>query len=82
MDTNKLKICMLEKNYTQKKMSEELGITVQSFNAKLNQHKQFKLDEIMKIVSILSIDDPADVFFFNISNMQQKRSDVNYISLN
>ena len=63
MDTNKLKICMLEKNYTQKKMSEELGITVQSLNAKINQHKQFKLDEIMKIVSILGIDDPADVFF-------------------
>lgn len=54
---------MLEKNYTQKKISEELGISVQSFNAKINARKQFRLDEIMKLISILDIDNPADIFF-------------------
>ena len=54
---------MMEKNYTQKKMAQELGITIQSFNAKINQHKQFKLDEIIKMVRILDIDNPEEIFF-------------------
>lgn len=63
MDIKKLKICMMEKNYTQKKMSQELGITIQSFNAKINQRKQFNLNEIIKMVRILDIDNPEEIFF-------------------
>lgn len=62
MDTNKLKVFMKEKNYTQKKLSEELGISIQSFNAKMNKHKQFKLHEVIKIVKILDINNPVDIF--------------------
>lgn len=54
---------MMEKNYTQKKMSKELGITVQTLNAKINQHKQFNLNEIIKMVTILDIDNPEEIFF-------------------
>lgn len=62
MDTNKLKIFMMEKNYTQKKLSEELGISIQSFNAKVNKHRQFKLHEVIKIIDILDIKNPVDIF--------------------
>lgn len=54
---------MMEKNYTQKKMSQELGITIQSFNAKINQRKHFNLNEIIKMVRILDIDNPEEIFF-------------------
>ncbi|WP_010293560.1 DUF739 family protein [Clostridium senegalense] len=73
MDVNKLKGRMVEKSYTQKNMAKELGITQQALNAKLNKRSQFTLDEVVKIVNILEIDNPIEIFFAGcIPKMQQR----------
>ncbi|NFO86501.1 DUF739 family protein [Clostridium botulinum] len=75
MNSNKLKGKMIEKSYTQKNLAKELGITPQSLNAKINKRSQFTLDEVVKIVSILDIDNPMEIFFTKIvPNMQRRIS--------
>lgn len=54
---------MIEKNYTQEKMAKKMDITTQSLNAKINGRKHFTLDEVIKIIDILDIKDPIEIFF-------------------
>ena len=49
MSFDKLKGKMTEVHISQAKLSEHLGITVQSLNAKLNGRNQFTLEEVVKI---------------------------------
>ena len=49
MSFDKLKGKMTEAHVSQAKLSEHLGITVQSLNAKLNGRTQFTLEEAIKI---------------------------------
>ncbi|WP_040328564.1 DUF739 family protein [Clostridium ihumii] len=78
MDVNKLKGKMVEKKYTQKSMAREIGITQQSLNAKLNNRSQFTLDEIVKIVNILEIEDPIEIFFTScVPKMQRRKNKLN-----
>ncbi|EGT3800871.1 helix-turn-helix transcriptional regulator [Clostridioides difficile] len=72
MNISKLKGKMVEKKYTQKKLAEELGMTVQALNAKLNNRSQFKIEEAVKISNILQIEEPSEIFFDNyIPKMQR-----------
>ena len=64
MEFNKLKGRMRELGLSQEKVAKEIGITPQSFNAKLNGRSQFTLDEARKIITALSLSDP-NVYFFN-----------------
>lgn len=73
MSFDKLKGKMAEQRISQEKMAKYLGITVQSFNAKLNGRSHFTLEEVIKITKILSLHDPVDIFFEpSVPNMQQK----------
>lgn len=63
MSFDKLKGKMAEQHISQGKMARMLGITVQSFNAKLNGRSHFTLEEVVKITEILSLKDPIDIFF-------------------
>lgn len=75
MNSNKLKGKMVERKYTQKNLAKEIGITPQSLNAKLNKRSQFTLDEVTKLISILDIKNPVEIFFTDcVPNMQQKIS--------
>ncbi|MBT2156676.1 helix-turn-helix transcriptional regulator [Clostridioides difficile] len=67
MNISKLKGKMVEKKYTQKKLAEELGMTVQALNAKLNNRSQFKIEEAVKISNILQIEEPGEIFLTIIS---------------
>ena len=49
MSFDKLKGKMVEAHVSQAKLSEKLGITVQSLNAKLNGRTQFTLEEAVRI---------------------------------
>lgn len=72
MNGNKLKGKIVEKQFTQEKLAEMLGISVQTLNAKLNGRKKFNLDEVVSITHILAIQDPVDIFFENDTpNMQR-----------
>lgn len=75
MSFDKLKGKMTEAHVSQAKMSEYLGITVQSLNAKLNGRTQFTLEEAVKITDFLMLNDPIDIFFRpSVPKMQQKVS--------
>lgn len=75
MSFDKLKGKMAEQRVSQERLSKELGITVQSLNAKLNGRSQFTLAEVVKITDVLSIRDPVDIFFSpSVSNTQRNPS--------
>lgn len=70
---SKLKGIMRERGYSQRLLADEMGITVQSINAKLNGRKQFTIEEALNIIFILKIEKPEEVFFKdNIPNMQRR----------
>ena len=72
MSFDKLKGKMTEAHISQAKLSEHLGITVQSLNAKLNGRTQFTLEEAIKITAFLRLKDPVDIFFNpSVSNLQR-----------
>ena len=54
---------MRENNITQQNLADELGISVQSFNAKINGRSVFTISEAKKISEILHLDNPGEIFF-------------------
>lgn len=73
MSFDKLKGKMVEAHVSQARLSEKLGITVQSLNAKLNGRTQFTLEEAVKITEFLNLQDPIDIFFDpSVTNTQRK----------
>lgn len=46
---------MREKNYTQEKLAKSLGISECSVNFSLNNKRNFRQDEILKIIELLDI---------------------------
>ena len=73
MSFDKLKGKMTEAHVSQAKMSEYLGITVQSLNAKLNGRTQFTLEEAVKITDFLMLNDPIDIFLDQVSQKCNKK---------
>lgn len=72
MSFDKLKGKMTEMHVSQEKLSKELGITVQSLNAKINGRSQFTLEEVIRITEYLNLDNPVDIFFRpSVSKMQR-----------
>ncbi|MDU3406654.1 helix-turn-helix transcriptional regulator [Clostridium sp.] len=70
---SKLKGIMREKGYSQKLLATEMGMTVQTINAKLNGRTQFTIEEALSIIFILNIEKPGEIFFEdNIPNKQRK----------
>lgn len=60
--TNVLKGKMVENGITAQKMASELGMTVQTFYAKMRKGI-FNSDEMYKMVVLLCINNPVDIFF-------------------
>lgn len=54
---------MVEKGMTQEKLAIALKIAPQTLNAKINGRTQFTLEELLKVTSILGIENPTDIFF-------------------
>ena len=67
MSFDKLKGKMTEVHISQAKLSEHLGITVQSLNAKLNGRNQFTLEEVVKITEFLNHLFYCDNYWFSDS---------------
>ena len=59
----KLRAKMVEKGMTQEKLAIALKIAPQTLNAKINGRTQFTLEELLKVTSILRIENPTDIFF-------------------
>ena len=54
---------MREYNMTQQNLADELGISVQSFNAKINGKVPFTVPEAKKISELLNLENPSEIFF-------------------
>lgn len=63
MRYSKLKGKMVEKGVSQVKMAKNLGINLSSFNAKINDKREFTVGEATKICKILDIETPREYFF-------------------
>ena len=72
MSFDKLKGKMVEMHVSQDRLAKELGITVQTLNAKINRRSPFTLEEVIKITEYLKLENPVDIFFeSSVSKMQR-----------
>lgn len=62
MNVAKLRGIIAERGLSQRKVAEIIGIAEKTFYNKMKKGV-FGTDEAEKMISILSIDDPADIFF-------------------
>ena len=62
MNINKLKGLFVEKGYTQKDIVKELGMTTETLRRRMNS-EIFNSDEINKLIDILDIKEPMEIFF-------------------
>ena len=58
----KLKGLMVEKGISQKQLASSIGINEKTLGRKLKTGK-FNTDEMSKMIEILDIDKPIDIFF-------------------
>ncbi len=54
-NTLKLKAVILEKGFTQEQIAEALGMTIATFNYKVNNKSEFKASEIKKLSAMLHL---------------------------
>lgn len=59
---NKLKALFVEKNITQQEIAKELGITETTMSRKMKKGV-FDSDEMYKMIEILGIENPSEIFF-------------------
>lgn len=62
LNANALRGAMAAKGYTQKRISQEMGISEQSLSNKMKAGV-FKSTEIDTLIRILDLDDPMPIFF-------------------
>lgn len=62
IDVSELKAYMARKGYTQKALAKEIGISEGTMLRRLKS-RNFNSDEAEKIIRILGILNPADIFF-------------------
>ena len=61
MNVNKLRGIIAEKGLTQERVAIAIGITPKTFYTKMKKGV-FGTDEVMRIVELLNIQDPASIF--------------------
>jgi transcriptional regulator with XRE-family HTH domain len=62
MNADALRGKMAERRYTQARLAQEIGISAQSLSRKLTGKREFRLNEVLAICRCLNIDDPANIF--------------------
>lgn len=62
VDTNRLRGIIAEKNTSQRKVAAAIGITEKTFYSKMKTGI-FGTDEAQKMVDLLGIENPGEIFF-------------------
>lgn len=62
VDTSRLRGIIAERNTSQRKVAQALGITEKTFYSKM-KNGVFGTDEAQKMVDLLEIQNPAEIFF-------------------
>lgn len=73
MDTLKLKAKIIEKGLNQDKVAKKMGITLQTFNAKLNGRSPWTLENILKLKEILNLQNIEEFFLDNMSQISNDK---------
>lgn len=64
LNVAKLRGIIAERGFSQRKVAQEIGITEKTFYSKMKKGV-FGTDEVEKMVNLLKIDDPANIFLTN-----------------
>ncbi len=62
VNVDKLRGIIAERGLSQRKVAERLGMTEKTFYTKM-KNGVFGTDEAYELIAILSIENPADIFF-------------------
>lgn len=62
-NTDKLKQILYSLHLTQRKAASLMGLSIQSFNMKLNNKREFTVKEIERMIKLFKIEDPIGIFF-------------------
>lgn len=62
-NTLKLKSLLVLSGFTQQEVALKMGISYQSLSLKINNKREFKQSEIIKLCEVLNIKDGKDIFF-------------------
>ncbi len=62
IDTNKLRGKIAENGFSQREIAEIIGVTPKTFYDKMKRGI-FDSDEMYKMVELLNIEEPAEIFF-------------------
>lgn len=62
VDTNKLKAVITEKGLTQTEVHNRMGLSKRQWQCRMEK-KKFDSDDMMKLVTILEIENPTPIFF-------------------
>ena len=62
IDRNKLRAAWVSKGFTQERVAKEVGVSNKTFSLKMKRGV-FGSDEIEKMIDLLDISDPVNVFF-------------------
>lgn len=63
MNANLIRGKIVECGLTQQKLAEKTGISTNSLSRKLSGKRDFRLEEVKKICSVLNIENPSPYFF-------------------
>lgn len=69
MNTNLLRAKMVEKGLTQKELAAAIGLSENSVSRKLTGKRDFSIQEALKICEVLSLENPNEIFFANLSHI-------------
>lgn len=64
MNTRKLRGIIAERGMSQRKVAKAIGMPERTFYHKMN-HGVFGTDEAIRIIHVLEIDNPAEIFLSN-----------------
>ena len=60
---SKIKGRMAELGMSQRAVAKELGLSIRSYNLKINGKRPFTIPEAEKLITILNLENPAEYFF-------------------
>ena len=72
VNTLKLKAKIILNEYTQKKLADDLGMSVNTLNAKVNGRKSFSVDDAALLCELLHIDTPEEKAEIFLAQSSQK----------
>lgn len=75
LNVPEFKAAMARKGYTQKALSEILGISEKTFGDRLKK-RRFGTEEIEQLIPVLEIDDPMHIFFDGLVTSKVTKNNI------